>query len=61
MKSDLPVPASFTDWCKLSGLDRHFVTQNYANVRRRYEADPLTPMPSLPPPTVKPRDRYDEI
>lgn len=61
MKSDFPVPASFDEWCKLSGLDRHFVRQNYATVRQRYDADPLTPMRALPPPTVKPRDRYDEI
>lgn len=54
-------PASFTEWCKLSGLDRHYVRRNYAAVLLRYEADPLTPMTALPPPTVKPRDRYDEI
>ncbi|ALC13824.1 hypothetical protein [Sphingopyxis sp. 113P3] len=54
-------PASFEDWCKLSGLDRHYVRRNYSALRQRYEADPLTPMPSLPPPAVKQRDRYDEL
>lgn len=61
MKSDLPAPGSFAEWCKLSGLDRHYVRRNYVAIRRRYDADPLTPMAALPPPTVKPRDRYDEL
>jgi len=54
-------PSSFEEWCRLSGLDRHYVTRNYSAVRKRYEADPLTPMPIVPPPVPKPRDRYDEI
>jgi len=49
------------EWCKLPALDRHYVRRNYATIRRRYDADPLTPMPSLPPPSVKQRDRYDEL
>lgn len=53
--------SAFEEWCKLSGLDRHFVRQNYAAVRERFDADPLSPMPAPPPPDVKPRDRYDEI
>lgn len=53
--------ASFEDWCKLSGLDHHYVRRNYPAVRQRYEADPLTPMTALPPPAVRIRDRYDEL
>lgn len=54
-------PAGFDEWCKLSGLDRHYVRRNYSTIRARYDADPFTPMPALPPPDLKPRDRYDEL
>lgn len=53
--------ASFEEWCKLSGLDRHYVRRNYTAIRKRYDEDPLTPMPALRPPDIKPRDRYDEL
>ncbi len=61
MRSDPGATASFEDWCKLSGLDRHYVRRNYAAIRARYDADPLTPMAALAPPDQKQRDRYDEI
>lgn len=61
MNSDPHAPASFDDWCRLSGLDRHYVRRNYVAVRRRFEADPLSPMQALPLPPPKPRDRYDEL
>lgn len=61
MNSTNQGPASFEEWCKLSGLDRHYVRRNHAAIRARYDADPLTPMAALPPPAVKLRDRYDEL
>ncbi len=56
-----PAPASFEDWCKLSGFDRDFVRRNYSAVRARYEADPLTPTRALPPRNASPYDRNSEI
>jgi hypothetical protein len=51
---------AFARWCEASGLSRDDVRRNYALIRRRYEADPRTPVASLPPPP-KPYDRYQEL
>jgi hypothetical protein len=59
MNSDLQDQA-FAAWCELSGLTRDFVRRNFAAVRARYDADPLSPLEACAEP-VKRADRYDEL
>lgn len=43
------------------GYDHLWISNNLPDLRRRFERDPSSRLPRCPEPTVRPRDRYEEI